>query len=52
MSAVATGVVGFLVMVAMMLLGLPIAAVMMLLGLVTGYMAFGTAFFTSSASVA
>lgn len=52
MSTVAVGLTGFLLMVGMMLLGLPIAAVMLLLGLVGGVMAFGSAFFISSASVA
>ena len=52
MSMVAVGVVGFLVMVGLMLLGLPIAAVMLLTGLAGGMMAFGLAFFQSAASVA
>ncbi len=52
MSTVAVGISGFIVMVGLMLLGLPIAAVMLLLGLVGGVMAFGFAFFASSASVA
>lgn len=52
MSTVAVGITGFLVMVGLMLLGMPIAAVMLLLGLVGGVAAFGTAFFTSSASIA
>jgi tripartite ATP-independent transporter DctM subunit len=52
MSMVAVGVTGFFIMVAAMLIGLPIAAVMLLLGLTGGMMAFGTAFLTSSASVA
>lgn len=51
MSVVAVGILGFLVMVVLMLIGLPIAAVMLLLGLVGGMMAFGDAFLTSSASV-
>ncbi len=52
MSSVAVGIVGFLVMVGLMLFGMPIAAVMLLLGLVGGMMAYGLAFFSSSASVA
>jgi C4-dicarboxylate transporter, DctM subunit len=52
MSTVAIGIIGFLTMVILMLLGLPIAAVMLLLGMVGGVMAFGFAFFSSSASVA
>jgi tripartite ATP-independent transporter DctM subunit len=52
MSAAAAGVVGFLVMVALMLVGLPIAAVMMGVGLVGGMIAFGDAFFVSTASIA
>ena len=52
MSAAAAGVVGFLVMVGLMLLGLPIAAVMMGVGLVGGMIAFGDAFFVSTASIA
>ena len=52
MSTVAVGIVGFVVMVGLMLLGLPIGAVMLLLGLIGGVMAFGFAFFASSASVA
>ena len=52
MSAVAAGVVGFFVMVLLMLLGLPIAAVMMGVGLVGGMLAFGDAFFVSTASIA
>ena len=52
MTTVAVGVLGFLVMVALMLLGLPIGAVMLLLGLIGGVAAFGFAFFASSASVA
>jgi len=52
MSLVAVGIISFLVMVGLMLLGMPIAAVMMLLGLVGGMSAYGWAFFTSSASVA
>jgi len=51
-SAVAAGVVGFFVMVLLMLLGLPIAAVMMGVGLVGGMLAFGDAFFVSTASIA
>ena len=52
MSLVFVGVVAFLIMVGLMLLGMPIAAVMMLIGLVGGMSAYGWAFFTSSASVA
>ncbi len=52
MSAAAAGLVGFLVMVALMLLGLPIAAVMMGVGLLGGMIAFGDAFFVSTASIA
>ncbi len=48
---VTVGIVGFLVMVGLMLVGLPIAAVMLLLGLVGGMWAFGDAFLMSSASV-
>jgi C4-dicarboxylate transporter DctM subunit len=51
-SAAAAGLVGFLVMVALMLLGLPIAAVMMGVGLLGGMIAFGDAFFVSTASIA
>ena len=40
MSGVEAGIIGFLVMVALMLIGLPIAAVMLLLGLVGGILAF------------
>ncbi len=52
MSLVAVGVVSFLVMIGLMLLGMPIAAVMLLLGLVGGMSAYGFAFFSSSASIA
>lgn len=52
MSMVAVGIVGFLVMVGLMLLGLPIGAVMLLVGLAGGMMAFGMAFINSAASVA
>jgi C4-dicarboxylate transporter, DctM subunit len=52
MSTVAVGITGFVTMVVLMLLGMPIAAVMLLLGLAGGMMAFGFAFFSSSASVA
>jgi C4-dicarboxylate transporter, DctM subunit len=48
---ISVGIIGFLTMVGLMLVGLPIAAVMLLLGLVGGMMAFGDAFFQSSASV-
>jgi C4-dicarboxylate transporter, DctM subunit len=51
MSMVTVGIAGFLIMVGLMLLGLPIAAVMLLLGLVGGMMAFGVAFLQSAASV-
>jgi tripartite ATP-independent transporter DctM subunit len=51
-SAAAAGIVGFLVMVALMLVGLPIAAVMMGVGLLGGMIAFGEAFFVSTASIA
>ena len=46
------GIVGFLTMVGLMLLGLPIASVMMGVGLVGGMLAFGDAFFVSTASIA
>lgn len=52
MSAAAAGIVGFLVMVLLMLVGLPIAAVMMGVGLLGGMIAFGDAFFVSTASIA
>jgi tripartite ATP-independent transporter DctM subunit len=52
MSMVAVGITGFLVMVGLMLLGLPIGAVMLLVGLAGGMMAFGMAFINSAASVA
>ncbi len=52
MSAEMAGVVGFLAMVGLMLLGLPIASVMMGVGLVGGMIAFGDAFFVSTASIA
>ncbi len=52
MSAAAAGLVGFVVMVLLMLVGLPIAAVMMGVGLVGGMIAFGDAFFVSTASIA
>lgn len=52
MSMVAVGITGFLVMVGLMLVGLPIGAVMLLVGLVGGMMAFGWAFLNSAASVA
>jgi len=51
-SAVAAGLLGFVVMVLLMLLGLPIAAVMMGVGLIGGMIAFGEAFFVSTASIA
>src|SRR3954462_1808924 len=52
MSMVAVGVTGFVVMVGLMLVGLPIGAVMLLVGLAGGMMAFGVAFLNSAASVA
>jgi len=51
-SAEMAGVVGFLTMVGLMLLGLPIASVMLGVGLVGGMLAFGDAFFVSTASIA
>jgi C4-dicarboxylate transporter, DctM subunit len=52
MSLALVGIISFLLMVGLMLLGMPIAAVMLLLGLFGGMAAHGLAFFTSSASVA
>jgi len=52
MSPEGAGILGFVVMVALMLLGLPIAAVMLGVGLVGGMIAFGLAFFQSTASIA
>ena len=52
MSMVAVGITGFLVMVGLMLIGLPIGAVMLLVGLVGGMMAYGFAFLNSAASIA
>jgi C4-dicarboxylate transporter, DctM subunit len=52
MSMVATGITGFLVLVGVMLLGMPIGAAMLLVGLAGGMMAFGMAFLNSAASVA
>ena len=52
MSMVAVGITGFLAMLALMLVGMPIGAVMLLVGLTGGMMAFGQAFLTSSASIA
>jgi len=52
MSMVAVGITGFLVMVGLMLVGLPIGAVMLLVGLAGGMMAYGLAFLNSAASVA
>lgn len=52
MTAAGAGLLGFVVMVGLMLLGLPIAAVMMGVGLVGGMIAFGGAFFVSTASIA
>ena len=52
MSMVAVGITGFLVMVGLMLIGLPIGAVMLLVGLIGGMMAYGFAFLNSAASVA
>ena len=51
MSMVAVGVVSFLAMVVLMLIGMPIATVMMLLAVVGGMAAFGEAFLISGASV-
>ena len=47
----AVGAVGFVLMVGLMLIGLPIAAVMLLLGLFGGMIAFGDAFLASASSV-
>ncbi len=52
MSMIAVGVSGFIIMVGLMLLGLPIASVMLLVGLGGGMIAYGGAFLVSSASVA
>ncbi|MCZ8107485.1 MAG: TRAP transporter large permease [Burkholderiales bacterium] len=52
MSAAAAGIVGVLVMVLLWLVGLPFAAVMMGVGLLGGMIAFGDAFFVSTASIA
>src|SRR3954453_14160948 len=52
MSMISVGVTGFIVMVGLMLVGLPIGAVMLLVGLAGGMMAFGVAFLNSAASVA
>jgi tripartite ATP-independent transporter DctM subunit len=52
MSAEMAGVTGFLVMVGLMLLGMPIASVMLGVGLAGGMIAFGGAFFVSTASIA
>ena len=52
MSMVAVGITGFVIMVGLMLIGLPIGAVMLLVGLAGGMMAFGLAFLNSAASVA
>jgi C4-dicarboxylate transporter DctM subunit len=52
MSMVATGITGFLVLVGVMLLGMPIGAAMLLVGLAGGMTAFGMAFLNSAASVA
>ena len=52
MSMVAVGITGFLIMVGLMLVGLPIGAVMLLVGLAGGMMAYGLAFLNSAASVA
>ena len=52
MSMISVGIIGFVVMVGLMLVGLPIGAVMLLVGLVGGMMAFGLAFLNSAASVA
>src|SRR3954462_9906548 len=52
MSMAMVGVLGFAVMVAAMLAGLPVAAVMMLVGIGGGMLAFGEAFLVSAASIA
>ena len=52
MSMEAVGAIGFVLMVGLMLLGLPIAAVMMLLAVGGGMLAFGYGFLISSASIA
>jgi C4-dicarboxylate transporter DctM subunit len=52
MSMISVGITGFVVMVGLMLIGLPIGAVMLLVGLAGGMMAFGVAFLNSAASVA
>jgi C4-dicarboxylate transporter, DctM subunit len=52
MSMVAVGITGFVIMVGLMLVGLPIGAVMLLVGVAGGMMAFGWAFLNSAASVA
>ena len=52
MSMEAVGAIGFVLMVGLMLLGLPIAAVMMLLAVGGGMLAFGNGFLISSASIA
>jgi len=52
MSMVAVGITGFVIMVALMLVGLPIGAVMLLVGVAGGMMAYGLAFLNSAASVA
>jgi C4-dicarboxylate transporter DctM subunit len=52
MSPEIAGLTGFFVMVALMLFGMPIAATMMGVGLVGGMLAFGGAFFVSTASIA
>jgi C4-dicarboxylate transporter, DctM subunit len=52
MSAVGVGIIGFVVMVALMLIGLPIAAVMMLVAVGGGMLAFGDAFVNAAASLA
>jgi len=52
MSPEIAGLTGFFVMVGLMLFGMPIAATMMGVGLVGGMIAFGSAFFVSTASIA
>ena len=52
MSATMVGVLGFVVMVVLMLIGLPIAAVMMLVAVIGGTLAFGDAFINAGASLA
>jgi tripartite ATP-independent transporter DctM subunit len=51
MSTLEIGITGFVVMVGLMMLSLPVGVVLLLLGLVGGMMAYGDAFFLSAASV-